>query len=238
MNFGTIDVKSPNGNVTLMWIKSRENLVLCDTGFPWSLDEIEESLKKDGYKIDELTHVILTHHDCDHMGCAAAIKRKNPKVQMVTSEVEKEYVEGNKISLRLQQAERVNQNLKGDALKKGIEFCQFLKTIKPCKVDCTVKQNFEEIVPNVFGIFSPGHMPGHLSVLFDNDGVEKILYVGDSLVVENGEVAIANPHYTLDINEAKRSISNIKGYEIDTIVASHGGVITGNINERINKLGL
>lgn len=60
-------------------------------------------------------------------------------------------------------------------------------------------------------VATPGHMPGHISIYVRE---RKTLISGDALVVENGELAIANPQYTLDLVEAKKSIKKLLNFEI------------------------
>lgn len=75
-------------------------------------------------------------------------------------------------------------------------------------------------------ISTPGHMPGHISIYHKES---KSLIVGDALVVENGELVIALPQYTLDMNEARKSIKKFLNYDIDRIICYHGGIYEKDI---------
>ena len=82
-----------------------ENRVLVDCGYVGSLPKIEEALRQNGLTPEEITHIILTHHDHDHMGAAAAFKQKYPDVLILASagSIRLRYQK----SLRLEQAERL-----------------------------------------------------------------------------------------------------------------------------------
>ena len=76
-------------------------------------------------------------------------------------------------------------------------------------------------------------MPGHISIYHKES---KSLIVGDALVVENGELVIALPQYTLDMNEARNSVEKLLNYDIDRIICYHGGIYTKNITETLKKI--
>ena len=43
-------------------------LILCDTGYPNQIDKINEELNKAGFSIMDITKIVITHHDHDHIG--------------------------------------------------------------------------------------------------------------------------------------------------------------------------
>jgi glyoxylase-like metal-dependent hydrolase (beta-lactamase superfamily II) len=47
---------------------TNKELVLCDTGNKNQLPLIEEELNKYGFTIKDITKVVITHHDHDHIG--------------------------------------------------------------------------------------------------------------------------------------------------------------------------
>lgn len=75
---------------------------------------------------------------------------------------------------------------------------------------------------NVFDlriIETPGHTPGHISVLDDAAGV---LVAGDALNGADGGVAGPNPDFSDDMDEAMRSVFVLAGLEFETILFGHG----------------
>lgn len=63
---------------TLLW--DERHLVLVDTGIPGQLDKIRVLLEREGFGLDELTHVIITHQDSDHIGSLRSSFGKGKRV--------------------------------------------------------------------------------------------------------------------------------------------------------------
>lgn len=61
-------------------LQDDKNVVLVDCGYVGSLELLEQELQKNNIMLESLTHLVLTHHDHDHMGTAAEIKQKQPAV--------------------------------------------------------------------------------------------------------------------------------------------------------------
>ena len=57
-------------------LKDGSGMALGDCGHMGDLAQIEAAFRSAGLDISELTAVIATHHDHDHMGALAALKRK------------------------------------------------------------------------------------------------------------------------------------------------------------------
>ncbi len=82
-------------------------------------------------------------------------------------------------------------------------------------------------------VATPGHMPGHISIYVKDS---RTLIAGDALVIENEELVIANPQYTLDIEEAKESAEKLLNYDIDRVICYHGGIYTKNIKKALERI--
>ncbi|MFA7113266.1 MAG: MBL fold metallo-hydrolase, partial [Sphaerochaeta sp.] len=81
-------------------LQDDEHLILVDCGFIGSLRLLEIELGKHGISIEQLTALVLTHHDHDHMGAAAALKRANPRIQIYSSLEESVYISAREKPLR------------------------------------------------------------------------------------------------------------------------------------------
>lgn len=71
-------------------------------------------------------------------------------------------------------------------------------------------------------IESPGHTPGHISVL---DRVSGVLVTGDALNGERGGVVGPNPDFTEDIALAHASVAKLAGFEYEIALFGHGDPI-------------
>lgn len=210
---------------------SRE-CILVDCGYTGFLPLIENAAQQKGLSLENLTGILITHHDIDHIGGLYEIKEAYPSVKIYSNDIEEKYISGKTKSLRLQQAENIFAKLPEDQKQQALNFQEFLKTIKPVNVDVIVseKNNFSE---GVEIINTPGHMPGHISIYLKEN---KTLIAADALVIEDGTFEIANPEFTLDLEKAVESVKKLSGYEIDEIVCYHGGSMKNDIQQKMDKL--
>ena len=68
-------------------------------------------------------------------------------------------------------------------------------------------------------IETPGHTPGHISVL---DPAAGILVTGDALNGEGGGVIGANPSFSEDTDAANASVANLSGFDYEVALFGHG----------------
>ncbi|MDF2543061.1 MAG: metal dependent hydrolase [Herbinix sp.] len=208
-------------------LKDDHELILVDCGYADFLPKLELAVKEKGIDLMALTKVIITHHDHDHMGSLAAIRKKYPNVQVIASEEEAPYIEGKVKSLRLEQAEQIQLQLSPEQQEEGRAFQEILRAVENVEVTLTVKDgDCIDCCGGIEIVETPGHMPGHISIYVRES---KVFISGDALVIENGKLEIAAPQYTLDLIEAKRSISKLRDYDIQKIICYHGGDYSGDI---------
>ncbi|MNR40714.1 hypothetical protein D3C85_1590310 [compost metagenome] len=58
----------------------------------------------------------------------------------------------------------------------------------------------------------------------------------DAVVIEHGSLEIANPQFTLDLDEAVRSVQKLLTYEIEQLICYHGGLFQGDAQSALEKL--
>lgn len=233
-----LEVKFDSGNITNaiypVILTDGQEMILIDCGYPGFAPLIKAAAETEGIAFDRLTKIIITHHDFDHVGALAALKSDYPKIQILASTEEERYISGKEKSLRLQQAEALYDSLPEDEKANAEKFHQLLRSVRTTDVDLLLKDHDQfPWCGGVEIIATPGHMPGHISIYLRK---YKTLIAGDALVVENNELEIANPQYTLDIEEAKNSIKKLLEYEIEKVICYHGGVYTQNSKESLHKL--
>ncbi|RNI31245.1 MBL fold metallo-hydrolase [Rufibacter latericius] len=216
-------------------LQSGFHLILVDCGYPGSLPLLKTAVKQAGFSLEELTGVLITHHDIDHMGSLHELKQKYPAFRVYSSEKEAAYISGRKKSARLQQAEDLHFTLPEAQQANSLAFQQFLKTVKPEEVNVTFHGEEEpELFSGAQIINTPGHTPGHFSVYLH---ASQTLVSGDALVVEeDGELGIANPQYTLDLAKAVSSVKRLADLQIAQLICYHGGVVQENIPQKLQKL--
>ena len=215
-------------------LEDENEMILIDCGYPNFLSLIEEAALAKNINIKNLSKVIITHHDYDHMGALAEFKRKYPKVKVLASEEEAPYIDGSKKSLRLEQAENIYDSLSENEKVEADYFHKILESIESCNVDIKLKdRDYFDCCGGIEILATPGHMPGHISIYHKES---KSLITGDALVVENGELVIALPQYTLDMEEAKNSVKKFLNYDIERIICYHGGIFENEIRDALKRV--
>lgn len=211
---------------TLLWDENA--CVLVDCGFIGSLPLIEEQLKQFGLSSMQLTGLVLTHHDHDHMGAAAALKRQNPAITIYALAAEAPFISAQVKPLRLQQAEDMQRSLPPEQQAFGNAFCEMLRRVEPVPVDVLLKDG------DWFGwcggcrvVATPGHTPGHLSLFLEEASV---VITGDAIALEEGVPVIANPQFTLNLDQAKQSMQKLLSLHAATYYCYHGGIWTERQN--------
>jgi len=89
----------------------------------------------------------------------------------------------------------------------------------------------------VFGlriVATPGHTAGSISV---HDPVAGILVAGDALRTDGGRPALPNEQFTVDMGEARRSISKLGGLAFETLLVGHGDPIDTGAAALVAQLG-
>lgn len=213
-------------------IESSSGLILFDAGYPGQLPDFETALDEVGLSLSDVKTIIVSHHDHDHIGSLNDFLARIPNLHIVASEHDKPCITGESESLRLLQAEEFNKTLSGEAKAFGEQFVQYLRGIDTSPVHAVVRDG-DAICQGVRAVATPGHMPGHLSLFLEDD---RVLLAADALAIEDGELVIANPQYTLDMREAIRSARKIKDLRPKKIVCYHGNTFEGDIDSSIDRI--
>lgn len=208
--------------------------ILVDCGYAGFMPLIEKAAGLQGFSLQDLTGVIITHHDIDHVGGLFEMKEKFPWVKIYSSAIEASYISGKVKSLRLQQAEDLFSTIPENQKEGALQFQEMLKSVKAVPVDAVFSEhNYNSFFDGLQILSTPGHTPGHISIYLKES---KTLIAADAVVIENGEFEIANPQYTLDLKQAIDSVKKISTYKIDQVICYHGGTMTGAIANKLNKL--
>lgn len=213
-------------------LSDKNNRVLVDCGYVGSLPKIEEALHRNDISPEDITHIILTHQDHDHVGAAAAYKRKYSNVRILASAEEAPYISGALKSLRLKQAEQLQKELPEAMQEFGRAFCSLLRSVEPVPIDQLLY--VDERLPFCGGcqvISTPGHTPGHISLYLSEFNT---IISGDAIALEEGKPEIANPQFTLDIEKANVSMHRLLSHPADKIICYHGGVFEKNEEHKHN----
>lgn len=221
-------------NPTLLW-GNGEGATLIDTGVPGMLPSIREKLQSLGLALTDITRILITHQDIDHIGSAQAIVEATG-ARVYAHEVDAPYIEGKKPLIKLDLARFEDRIRKLPAQQQEVVRAM-LASPPRVRVDETLAGGEE--LPFHGGIVvvpTPGHTPGHTCYYVKEHG---ILIAGDALTVKDGNLEGPNPRATPDLPLAIRSLANLLPYPARAVLCYHGGLYTGDVGEvaaRLRKL--
>lgn len=213
-------------------IKTEKEVLLIDCGYEETFEKFKIALAQLAISIQSIDAIFISHDDIDHLGALSYFLAENPKIQVYASTIEKSSIIGETKSERLVQAEVSLAHLPVAYRDWAESFINQLKNIKRTKVDQTFEGG-DFVLENLQVIYTPGHTKGHVS-LFDVQN--KVLIANDALVIEEGNLNIASPQFTLDLPQAVLSVKKIKDLQPKTIICYHGGILETAIEEQLEQL--
>lgn len=221
-------------SITPVLLQDEHDTVLIDCGYPGFINHLQNAAARHGLSLQSLSKIIATHHDIDHIGSLGALHRLYPGISVTAHEHEAPYIDGSKKSLRLEQAESTLCSLPEEAKPYAKQFIRSLQSVEAAPVHWQVTDG--ELLPWCGGIrivATPGHTPGHISLYLP---AEKTMIAGDAVVIEDGKLNLANPRYTLHMDDAVRSVQRLLDYDIRQLICYHGGVFQGNVKKALLHL--
>jgi len=220
-NVEMLEIKGAQGTLYPVLTWGGKELALIDTALPGQTDALKEAVREAGYAFENITTVILTHHDLDHIGSAMILSGLGAKI--FAHELETPYLQGDQTSIRLTDMEsRFDELSEGERAfyeraKKGAPYFYV-------HVDTPLKDGDRlDICGGISVIHTPGHTPGHIALLMEETN---ILVAGDAANIAEGKLVGADPKYTRDIEQAKDSFNEIIGCNPSSVVCYHGGLYT------------
>ena len=209
-------VDGMRGNCYLI---DRDGLVLIDTGLPrtsWKiLSYVRNTLKRN---TSDLHTIILTHYHMDHVGNVPALKKET----------------GAKIAIH-----------GGDALYLSGETPMplppwprslLIRMVKPflgwSPVQPDILLQNGDTLAGLTCIHTPGHTPGSICLL---DPREKVLFVGDTLLTEEGRIQGPSERFSAHQDEAVKSLAKLAFLDFDIILGGHGEPVRPDASVRLRE---
>ena len=184
-----------------------DGVVLVDTGVPGSETAILAAVEELGRTAGDVTDIVITHADGDHVGSLAALVEATGATVWASAQ-EADVIEG------------LTPARSGDVQRR-----------------VSVDRRFQagETLPLRGGIETHdthGHTVGHVSLLLP---AERILIAGDALNNRAG-IGGSSPEYTADPDDARAAVAALAALRPDTIVFGHGPSIVGGAAAQLEAL--
>jgi len=224
-NIVVLDLTDERGTYhpTLVW--DEHEVVLIDTGLPGQLELISKAIAPLGFSLADITKVIITHQDHDHIGCVNELRHLGAQILAHKDEVP--YLEGLKTPVRLSELEE-DLKSRSESLNDGErDYYEQVKSNAPLFYTSVDRELDDGEVLDCCGgikvVHTPGHMPGHIVLHLLG---ENIIVAGDAANVLVGEFVGPNPVFTSKARmpQAQESFTKMMALEPRLVVCFHGGV--------------
>ena len=169
--------------------------ILIDTGNPGKVKDILKEIESLNINPGSIKHILLTHHDVDHIGNATLLQKETGATLWASKE-DIPYILGNKSR---------------PGIKKLVSLLMRVK--KPEKIKSYDDQKMNDIQI----ISTPGHTPGHVSFLYKD-----ILFAGDLVGNSNGILKKPPKIGNSDEKSIKESILKMSEYSFKWVCPAHG----------------
>ena len=144
-----------------------DGVVLIDTGLPKRHGAILDGVKAIGREPEDIAAIVITHGHADHAGGAAALKRESGAA-LIASETDAPVVRG-------EAPAPAPPIMDFPVLRRLVGL---VPTAEGVSVDHTLVEGPVPVVSDLTAVPTPGHTPGHISLLLDRNG--GVLFAGDS----------------------------------------------------------
>jgi len=211
------------GVVNSFLLKTEDGLLLIDTGYPGSADQLFAAVRETGHDPVDIRHLLLTHCHIDHAGSAAEVRRRTGA---------RTYAHAIDAALITQGKTERSGTKVTRGLIPALVYRFFIKNkgshCEPLPIDEPLQHG--DMLPLAGGIeiiHCPGHSAGHIALLVRQEDVlvaadlcSHVLGLGYSTVNE-------------DITLAQQSILQVADYGFEQAVFGHGNPLVKQASHQL-----
>jgi glyoxylase-like metal-dependent hydrolase (beta-lactamase superfamily II) len=215
-------------------VAEETGLIMIDAGLPGHWDELLAELESMDRGPHDISALILTHGDSDHLGVAERLRRDHG-VEVIVHEKDAPQVRG----------ETSKKNPSWGRVRVGplLSFLWYAGRKGGMKIpsvsEVTTVEGGETLglpgEPRVIHI--PGHSPGSIAIHVPAVGA---LFVGDALTTRHvltGETGPRPAPFTLDEAKALDSLVKLKNLETRWVLPGHGPPWRGGMSDVVDRIG-
>lgn len=205
------------GMVSAYVVEDGDDLVLCDAGTPWSVDDLRDGLADLGYEPADVDRVLLTHWDLDHVGGLAKLGLDAPV-----------YAGDEDAAVLRGDAKPPLSNHKG-LLQRVMR--PFVTT-----PDLPVRQVTDgETLGSFTAYRTPGHTPGHTAFVSEKLDVALL---GDLVMERKGRLKPSPWIVCYDTGRVRESIRSLAERELtfETACIGHGSPLAQGGSAALDRI--
>ncbi|MBI1886416.1 MAG: MBL fold metallo-hydrolase [Chloroflexi bacterium] len=201
-------------------------LALVDTGLPGRRDFILAELSRLGRQAADVKHILITHYHVDHTGSLAALKDATGAAVYVHPG-DAPYVRGEKPPEGPFPRTFLQRVI-------GTVMARMGPAAPAAAVDHEVSDGEQlGIADGLRVIYTPGHTPGHTSLLTPRHG--GVLFVGDAAANIFGRLGPPFGVFTHDMDQAIESMRKLAELEFEVACFGHGRVLKGKASAAFRR---
>jgi glyoxylase-like metal-dependent hydrolase (beta-lactamase superfamily II) len=213
-----VDATGLQNTISVLLLENEDGWTLVDTGLASSVGRIRDALGALGSGPEDLKRIFLTHQHNDHTGGLPGLLEWAPNAEVGASPHEAEVVSGRR-GLDLQS----NPVLR--SLARNAE-------LPPVPVTKVLREG--DFVSGFRLIATPGHTPGHVSLLRDGDG---LLFTADAFGCLPRRIRVGvRKAVCVDPPEARRSAEKLLAEDLSTVILAHGKTLRVGAKERLREV--
>ena len=199
-------------------VRGAGSLALIDPGPSTCLESLELGLERQGLRLSEVTHILLTHIHLDHAGATGTIVRRHPHVKVFVHERGAAHM-ADPAKLLASSA-----RLYGDQMER------LWGEVAPVPAKNLTAVAGGERIDAGGRTFEVAYTPGHAShhvCYFDRSS--SVAFVGDTggICIDGGYVLPPTPPPDIDVDAWKTSVARIEAWSPQTLFLTHFGPARG-----------
>lgn len=192
-------------------VKGERSAALVDVGYSPNWRQTADGLAGLGIAREKVEYIFLTHVHLDHAGAAWEASREFPNARIVVHEKGiRHLIDPSKLVGATRAGFGDQSAHVGD-----------MRAVQPERIWPAREERYDLGRRSVEPIFTPGHMPGHMSLVTD-DGV---LFAGDAVCVKHGGLGLipAGSPPVYDVRGAVKSVERLEEAKPTVTFAPHFG---------------
>lgn len=204
--------------ISVLLLENDDGWTLVDTGLASSVERIKDAIAALGSGPEDLKRIFLTHQHNDHTGGLPGLLEWAPHAEVGAPPHEAEVVSG-----------RRGLDPQNNTV---LRFLARNAELPPVPVTKVLREG--DLVSGFRVISTPGHTPGHVSLLRDGDG---LLFTADAFGCLPRKIRVGvRKAVCVDPPEAKRSAGKLLAEDFASVVMSHGPVLRSGARETLREV--